>query len=135
MTKSANDRAAQSNLNTALTSEGSVPAERPGVRQASVGGWNTASFEASLVAAEPSLKFVAGSTTAATGNSTATGVVSVWVDSAGTNHRHHPCWRPTRRLEELLHCCINEPGTPADAPIRSGGDCAVTSSGTRPPPP
>ena len=127
VTKSANDRAAQSNINTAFTNAKALYQQYgQSYTNSSVGGWNTASFEASLVAAEPSLKFVAGSTTAATGNSTATGVVSVWVDSAGTNGQGLvlAAYSPNSKNCWLF---VDEPGTPANAPFGAAGTAAITT--------
>jgi type IV pilus assembly protein PilA len=75
VTKSANDRAAQSNLNTALVNAKAAYQNN----SQSYTGVNTNT----LASAEPSLQFVAALTAGNVGNSTAQGVISVAVSNDG----------------------------------------------------
>ncbi len=87
VTKSANDRAAQSNLNTALVNAKSIFQQQgqtyalSGTTSAAYATTNAASLAASLYAAEPSLSYVTGAVTTTTCQSK----VSVQVSADGTS--------------------------------------------------
>jgi len=75
VTGGANDKAAQSNLNTALTTAKTAETQN-GQSYNTTGGGSANITAASLGATEPSISFVSGATTTQ-------GVVSVWVDTGG----------------------------------------------------
>jgi type IV pilus assembly protein PilA len=92
VTKSANDRAAQSNLNTALVNaKAAFQSQGQSYLNSSITGFNTASFITALSSAEPALTFGAGS-------STGQGVVSVQVATDGNGivlaafSKTNNCW-------------------------------------------
>jgi type IV pilus assembly protein PilA len=92
VTKSANDRAAQSNLNTALVNaKASFQSQGQSYLNSSVSGFNTASFITALSSAEPALTFGAGA-------STGQGVLSVQVSTDGNSivlaafSKTNNCW-------------------------------------------
>jgi len=119
VTKSANDRAAQSNINTAFTNAKALYQQYgQSYANSNVTGWNNASFVSSLAAAEPAVNFTAN-------NSGSTGTVSVWTDSGGGglvlasySSSSKNCW--------LFVDTPGSPSTPSSAPW--GG--TPTSNGT-----
>jgi len=126
VTKSANDRASQSNINTAFTNAKALFQQYgQSYVNPNIAGFNNASFVASLTAAEPSVTFVAGSQTAGTGNSSATGNVSVWEDGTGQG-LVLASYSPSSKNCWLF---VDNPGTPTGTPwLQTGG--TVTATGT-----
>jgi len=137
VTGGANDRAAQSNLNTAITTA-KTAATQNGQSYGAQGG-GSALTVASLKANEPSLVFVAGATSAQ-------GNVSFWVSSDGngiimaspsTNNKG--CWYTVDNIQYVTGTTTNgmytdttaTPGIPSvTTPLPAPATSAPTAAGT-----
>jgi type IV pilus assembly protein PilA len=119
VTGGANDRAAQSNLNTALTTAKGAGTEN-GQSYNTTGGGSTNIDVASLTANEPSIKFVAGPVTG-------TGQVSVYFSTDGNGvvmaafSKANTCWYAADNLNIV---------SDTTGPYTAGGSPAPTAAGT-----
>jgi len=117
VTGGANDRSAQSNLNTALTT--AKAAESQNANQTYTGV-----TAATLHTSEPSINFVTGAVTA-------TGQVSVYVDATSQNGIVLAAWSPAN--SGTCWYASDNVGTVGDAtgPWTTGGTPAPTAAGTQ----
>jgi type IV pilus assembly protein PilA len=114
VTKSANDRAAQSNLNTALVNAKAAFQSNSQSYGIAVGGVTTPAnfptlFAATLGTAQPSLTFSAASTNA--GTSTGQSTISVWVPADGNGIILAAQAKGTQNCWFMVDNAVTEPAT------------------------